>query len=67
MADSYYNLMGTKADTANAKSSETGDGSPLSPSRPFTGAGIHYEQLNAQNINANIRRSMDRQQRVQTA
>ena len=65
MADSYYNLVGTKIDQTNTKSRDIGDIS--SPPRPVTGEGVHYEQINAQNINANIRRSMDRQQRVQTA
>ena len=65
MADSYYNLVGPKAERTNPKSRDIEDVS--SPPRPVTGEGVHYEQINAQNINANIRRSMDRQQRVQTA
>ena len=68
MADSYYNLMGNReAGTENKDVEAAMDGSLFSPPRPITGVGVRYEHINAQNINANIRRSMDKQQRVQTA
>ena len=62
MADSYYNLMGPEK-----QYQEAGEDSTFSPSKQLNERGTHYEMVNAQNINANIRKSMDKQQRVQTA
>ena len=60
MADSYYNLMGPERVEYTGEDPETADGSGFTPTRPATRAGVPYEQVNAGNINANIRRSMDR-------
>ena len=70
MADSFYNLMNESPEKGEYAQigRETADGAGfVHQTRPGTRGGVNYEQVNAANINANIRRSMDRQQRVQTA